>query len=75
MTTISRRPVLGALAAAPLVRLALIRPQSVRAPIRIGLLSDVRGTYKENCEPGNRVDAELAVAALLAARYSPGRSR
>ncbi len=62
MTTISRRAALAGLAAAPLARPALIRAQSVSAAIRIGLLSDVGGTYKDNGGPGNKVGTELAVA-------------
>ena len=62
MSAISRRALVAGLAAAPLARPALIRAQSVSAPIRIGLLSDVGGTYKDNGGPGNKVAAEMAVA-------------
>jgi hypothetical protein len=43
MTKITRRAVLGAIAAAPLARPALLRAQGSSAPVKIGLLSDVAG--------------------------------
>jgi len=62
MTTITRRLTLGALAAGPLARPALLRAQSSSAPVRIGLLSDVAGPYRHVGGPGSRVTAEMAVA-------------
>ena len=62
MTTISRRTALGGLAVVPLARPGLIRAQTVSTPVRIGLLSDVGGTYQDNGGPGSKVAAELAVA-------------
>ena len=60
MNRISRRAALAGLAAAPLARPALVRAQT--APIKIGLLSDVGGTYQDNGGPGSKVAAEMAVA-------------
>ncbi len=62
MTRITRRAALGALAAAPLARPALIRAQTVSAPVRISLLSDVGGPYRHVGGPGSRVTTEMAVA-------------
>ena len=62
MTRLSRRAVLAAVATAPLVRPAFVRAQSASAPIKIGLLSDVGGPYRENGGPGSRAAVELAVA-------------
>jgi branched-chain amino acid transport system substrate-binding protein len=62
MTKISRRTLLGALAAAPVMSPAIIRAQSVSAPITIGFLSDMSGLYRENGGPNNRAAAELAIA-------------
>ena len=62
MTNLTRRATLGALAAAPFARPALIRAQTSSAPVRIGLLSDVAGPYRHVGGPGSRVTAEMAVA-------------
>ena len=62
MTRVTRRAALGALVAAPLARPALIRAQTVSAPVKIGLLSDVGGPYRHVGGPGSRVTAEMAVA-------------
>ncbi len=62
MTRITRRAVLGTLAAASLGRPALLRAQSSSTPVRIGLLSDVGGPYRNVGGPGSRVTAEMAVA-------------
>jgi branched-chain amino acid transport system substrate-binding protein len=40
----------------------LIRAQSTSKPVRLGLLSDMGGPYRDVGGPGNRVAAELAVA-------------
>jgi branched-chain amino acid transport system substrate-binding protein len=59
--TITRRGALGAAAAAGLLRPALIRAQTSSAPVRIGLLSDVAGPYRNVGGPGAKVAIELAV--------------
>jgi branched-chain amino acid transport system substrate-binding protein len=61
MTGVSRRLLLGGLAAAPLAKPAIIRAQSTSKPIRIGLLSDMSGPYRDVGGPGNRWGAELAI--------------
>jgi branched-chain amino acid transport system substrate-binding protein len=61
MIKISRRAALGILATAPLARPALIRGQTISAPVKIGLLSDVVGPYRENGGPGSKLAAEMAV--------------
>jgi branched-chain amino acid transport system substrate-binding protein len=62
MKKLSRRLALGGLAAAPLAAPGLIRAQSTSKPVRLGLLSDMGGPYRDVGGPGNRVAAELAVA-------------
>ncbi len=62
MSVLTRRAALGAIAAAPLARPALLKAQSTSAPIRIGLLSDVAGPYRHVGGPGSRLTAEMAVA-------------
>ncbi len=59
---ITRRVALGALAAAPLARPALLRAQTSSAPVKIGLLSDVAGPYAHVGGTGSRVTTEMAVA-------------
>ena len=61
MSRLSRRVLLSGLAAAPLARPGLIRAQSSSKPVKIGLLSDMSGPYREVGGPGNRVAMELAV--------------
>jgi branched-chain amino acid transport system substrate-binding protein len=61
MSRIARRTLIGALAAAPLAKPGLIQAQSASAPIRIGLLSDVGGPYRDVGGPGSKVSAEMAV--------------
>ncbi len=61
MTTFSRRAALGTLAALPLARPGIIRAQTSSAPVKIGLLSDVGGPYRDVGGPGNRYAAEMAV--------------
>src|ERR1700722_17548200 len=58
---ITRRRALGAAAAAGLFRPALIRAQTPSDPVRIGLLSDVAGPYRNVGGPGAKVAVELAV--------------
>jgi branched-chain amino acid transport system substrate-binding protein len=62
MRKLSRRVALGGLAATPLSMPGLIRAQSTSKPVRLGLLSDMGGPYRDVGGPGNRVAAELAVA-------------
>ena len=59
---ITRRVALGALAAAPLARPALLRAQTSSKPVKIGLLSDVAGPYAHVGGIGSRVTSEMAVA-------------
>ena len=59
MNDISRRAALGLLAASPLALPHIARAQT--APIKIGLLSDVSGPYRENGGLGSKAAAELAV--------------
>jgi branched-chain amino acid transport system substrate-binding protein len=61
MPQITRRAALAALAAAPLARPAIVRAQSSSKPIKIGLLSDMGGPYRDVGGPGHRVATELAV--------------
>jgi branched-chain amino acid transport system substrate-binding protein len=62
MARLSRRILIGGLAAAPLASPALIRAQSSSKPVKIGLLSDMGGPYRDVGGPGNRVATELAIA-------------
>ena len=62
MKNLSRRAVVGALAAAPLAMPGVIRAQSTSKPVRIGLLSDMGGPYRDVGGPGNRLAVELAIA-------------
>src|ERR1700760_969454 len=62
MSRLTRRIVIGGLAAAPLAMPAIIRAQSTSKPVRIGLLSDMGGPYRDVGGPGNRVATELAIA-------------
>ena len=62
MQKLSRRLALGGLAATPLAMPGLIRAQSTSKPVRLGLLSDMGGPYRDIGGPGNRYAAELAVA-------------
>lgn len=58
---ITRRTALGAAAAMALGRPGLIRAQTASAPIRIGLLSDVGGPYRNVGGRGAKIAVELAV--------------
>ena len=62
MRKLSRRLALGGLAVMPLATPGLIRAQSTSKPVRLGLLSDMGGPYRDVGGPGNRYAAELAVA-------------
>ncbi|HYZ61422.1 MAG TPA: ABC transporter substrate-binding protein [Acetobacteraceae bacterium] len=57
---LTRRAALGAVAAIPLARPGIIRAQTNSNPIKIGLLSDVGGPYRDVGGPGSKVAAELA---------------
>jgi branched-chain amino acid transport system substrate-binding protein len=61
MTNFSRRLLLGGIAAAPLAMPGIIRAQSTSKPVKLGLLSDMGGPYRDVGGPGNRVAVELAV--------------
>src|SRR3974390_1568449 len=62
MMKITRRVAVGALAAGPLAMPGIIRAQSTSKPVRIGLLSDMGGPYRDVGGPGNRLAVELAIA-------------
>ncbi|MGE4046809.1 MAG: ABC transporter substrate-binding protein, partial [Acetobacteraceae bacterium] len=61
MSGLTRRLLLGGAAAVPLAMPGIIKAQSTSKPIKIGLLSDMSGPYRDVGGPGNRVAAELAV--------------
>nr|WP_294529107.1 ABC transporter substrate-binding protein [uncultured Rhodopila sp.] len=61
MTRLSRRVLVGGMAAAPLAGPGIIRAQSSSKPVRIGLLSDMGGPYRDVGGTGNRVATELAI--------------
>jgi len=62
MSRFTRRVLIGGLAAGPLARPGIIRAQSTSKPVKIGLLSDMGGPYRDVGGPGNKVATELAVA-------------
>jgi branched-chain amino acid transport system substrate-binding protein len=62
MKGISRRAAVGALVAAPIAMPGILRAQGTSKPVRIGLLSDMGGPYRDVGGPGNRVAVEMAVA-------------
>ena len=62
MQKITRRAAVGVLAAAPLAMPGIIRAQSTSKPVRIGLLSDMGGPYRDVGGPGNRLAVEMAIA-------------
>lgn len=61
MNKISRRAMVSALTVAPLAMPAIIRAQSTSKPVKIGLLSDMGGPYRDVGGPGNRVATEMAI--------------
>lgn len=61
MPILSRRVLVGALAIAPLARPGIIRAQSSSKSVKIGLLSDMGGPYRDVGGPGNKVATELAI--------------
>ncbi len=58
---ITRRMALATATATALARPGLVRAQTVSGPIRIGLLSDVAGPYRNVGGPGGKIAVELAV--------------
>ena len=62
MSRLSRRVLIGGLAATPLAMPAIIRAQTNSKPVKIGLLSDMGGPYRDVGGPGNHVATELAIA-------------
>jgi branched-chain amino acid transport system substrate-binding protein len=62
MKNISRRAAVGTLVAAPIAMPGILRAQGTSKPVRIGLLSDMGGPYRDVGGPGNRVAVEMAVA-------------
>jgi branched-chain amino acid transport system substrate-binding protein len=61
MFRMTRRAVVGALGAAPLAIPSLLRAQSSSVPVKLGIISDMSGPFRDAGGPGNRVAAELAV--------------
>ena len=63
MSSLSRRILVMAAcrACCPSARPGLIRAQSTSKPVKIGLLSDMGGPYRDVGGPGNRVATELAI--------------
>ena len=61
MNKISRRAVVSALTAAPLAMPGLLRAQSTSKAVKLGMLSDMGGPYRDVGGPGNRAAVELAV--------------
>ena len=54
MLRLSRRVILGGLATTPLAMPGIVRAQSTSKPIRLGLLSDMGGPYRDVGGPGDR---------------------
>ena len=61
MPRLSRRTLIGGLAAAPLAHPGIIRAQSTSKPVKFGLLSDMSGPYRDVGGLGNRVATLLAI--------------
>lgn len=61
MSKITRRTVLSALAATPIAAPGLLRAQSSSTPVKIGIISDMSGPFRDSGGPGNRVATELAI--------------
>ena len=61
MPAITRRAALAGLAAAPLAKPSVIRAQSTSKPVKLGLLSDMSGPFRDVGGPGNKLAAALAV--------------
>jgi branched-chain amino acid transport system substrate-binding protein len=61
MPRLTRRTVLSGLTLAPLAMPALVRAQSSSKPVKMGMLSDMSGPYRDVGGPGNKASVELAV--------------
>ena len=61
MSRLSRRVVMGGLAATPLTMPGIMRAQSSSKPVKFGLLSDMSGPYRDVGGIGNKVATELAI--------------
>ncbi len=61
MGTITRRTALATAASLALAKPGIIRAQTSSSPVRIGLLSDVAGPYRNIGGPGAKAAVELAV--------------
>jgi branched-chain amino acid transport system substrate-binding protein len=61
MPDITRRAALAGLAIAPLCRPGIILAQTSSKPVKIGMLSDMSGPYRDVGGPGNKVAVELAI--------------
>ena len=61
MPHITRRAALAGLAITPLARPGIIRAQSTSKSVKIGMLSDMSGPYRDVGGPGNKVAVELAI--------------
>ncbi len=59
MSIITRRTLLSALTVAPVAAPAVLRAQS--NPIKIGIISDMSGPFRDSGGPGNKVATELAI--------------
>ena len=57
----TRRTLLAGISMAPLAMPALARAQSTSKPVRMGLLSDMSGPYRDVGGPGNRLAVEMAI--------------
>ena len=61
MLKLTRRAAVGAFATLSLARPGIIQAQTSSAPIRIGLLSDVGGPYRDVGGPDSKLAMEMAV--------------
>ncbi len=61
MPNLTRRLLIGGVAAAPLACPGIIRAQGTSRPVKIGLLSDMGGPYRDVGGPGNHASVELAI--------------
>ena len=61
MTKFTRRTIIGGLAASPLAMPGIVRAQSSSNPVKIGMLSDMSGPYRDVGGPGNYVAVSMAV--------------
>ena len=61
MSRVTRRAVLSALGAAPLAAPGLLKAQSPANPVKLGIISDMGGPFRDQGGPGNKVAADLAV--------------